>query len=106
MTTRRQTAQPLVGGEEYPAFLTVGPLIASWEAYRAQGGGEAFAKASRGPAAGIVEELRRAGLRGRGGAGFRTARKWAGAINDPAEPKYICCNGAEGEPGTFKDRFL
>jgi [NiFe] hydrogenase diaphorase moiety large subunit len=45
-------------------------------------------------------------LRGRGGAGFATAVKWASARNAPGAPKVIVCNADEGEPGTFKDRVL
>jgi NADH:ubiquinone oxidoreductase subunit F (NADH-binding) len=50
--------------------------------------------------------LRAAGLRGRGGAGFPTATKWASVRAQPASRRYAVCNGAEGEPGTFKDRAL
>jgi NADH:ubiquinone oxidoreductase subunit F (NADH-binding) len=61
--------------------------------------------AAIGPAA-TIEEVRQSGLRGRGGAGFPTGVKWAGVreTNDP--DKYLVCNAAEGEPGTFKDRWL
>jgi len=80
--------------------------VASLDAYLARGGGTAFARAQQiGPEA-VIEEVRRAGLRGRGGAGFPTAVKWAGVHNDPSATRYICANGAEGEPGTFKDRYL
>ncbi|HEX4528378.1 MAG TPA: hypothetical protein VIA11_03115, partial [Acidimicrobiia bacterium] len=48
----------------------------------------------------------RAGLRGRGGAGFPTATKWTSVRSQPASRRYAVCNGAEGEPGTFKDRAL
>lgn len=54
----------------------------------------------------MIDELRRAGLRGRGGAGFPTATKWRGILNAVAERKFVGCNAAEGEPGTFKDRYL
>ena len=47
-----------------------------------------------------------AGLRGRGGGGFPTGRKWAGIAAQTAARRYLVCNGAEGEPGTFKDRAL
>ncbi|HLZ69677.1 MAG TPA: NADH-ubiquinone oxidoreductase-F iron-sulfur binding region domain-containing protein [Dehalococcoidia bacterium] len=80
--------------------------VESLDAYLARGGGAAFARAQQlGPDA-VIAELRRAGLRGRGGAGFPTATKWAGVHNDPATTRYVCANGAEGEPGTFKDRYL
>lgn len=80
--------------------------IDSLEAYRARGGGEVLARVVRMESAAVIDELRRAGLRGRGGAGFPTALKWQGLQRDPAAVRYICCNGAEGEPGTFKDRWL
>ncbi len=52
----------------------------------------------------IIEEIKKSGLRGRGGAGFPTAMKWNFAVADPKFPKYLICNADEGEPGTFKDR--
>lgn len=80
--------------------------VGSVEEYRARGGGEAFQRVQAGNPEAVLDELRRAGLRGRGGAGFLTAIKWAGVRDDPAPTKFICANGAEGEPGTFKDRYL
>ncbi len=50
--------------------------------------------------------MRSSGLRGRGGGGFPTGIKWAGLADDPAADRYVVANGAEGEPGTFKDRWL
>jgi len=58
-----------------------------------------------GPAA-TIAEIERAGLRGRGGGGFPTGRKWAGIAAQTGGRRYLVCNGAEGEPGTFKDRAL
>ncbi|NIO21686.1 MAG: NADH-quinone oxidoreductase subunit NuoF [Candidatus Aenigmarchaeota archaeon] len=52
----------------------------------------------------ILEEVKKSGLRGRGGAGFPTGMKWTFAVADPKFPKYLICNADEGEPGTFKDR--
>lgn len=52
----------------------------------------------------VIEEVKKSGLRGRGGAGFPTAMKWNFANADPKFPKYLVCNADEGEPGTFKDR--
>ncbi|MDI6802023.1 MAG: NADH-quinone oxidoreductase subunit NuoF [Thermodesulfovibrionales bacterium] len=52
----------------------------------------------------VIDEVKTSGLRGRGGAGFPTATKWAFASMDPKFPKYLICNADEGEPGTFKDR--
>lgn len=57
------------------------------------------------PAA-VIEGLRLAGLRGRGGAGFPTWQKWSTAAAINAKQKYVVCNADEGEPGTFKDRIL
>lgn len=55
---------------------------------------------------GIIEELKKAELAGRGGAYYPTWKKWNAARLQPAQPKYIVCNADEGEPGTFKDRVL
>ncbi|MGO4326945.1 NADH-quinone oxidoreductase subunit F [Cupriavidus sp. 2TAF22] len=74
-------------------------------AWLATGGGEGLAKALREPAT-IIAEIERADLRGMGGAGFATHRKWAPVAAAPDGDKYIICNGNEDEPGTFKDRFL
>jgi len=54
----------------------------------------------------VIEEIRASGLRGRGGAGYRTGRKWAQvrAARDPL--RYIVCNGDEGDPGAFMDRMI
>ncbi len=53
-----------------------------------------------------IEEIRASGLRGRGGGGFPTGVKWAGIASQVGPATYVVCNGAEGEPGTFKDRAL
>ena len=55
---------------------------------------------------GMMDEMKRSKLRGRGGAGFPTGTKLEGARNAPGAEKYIVCNADEGEPGTFKDRVL
>jgi len=54
----------------------------------------------------VIDEVRRAGLRGRGGAGFAAARKWASARKNSADRKYILCNADEGDPGAFMDCSL
>ncbi|MGQ9681795.1 MAG: NADH-ubiquinone oxidoreductase-F iron-sulfur binding region domain-containing protein [Anaerolineae bacterium] len=54
----------------------------------------------------IIAELRTAGLRGRGGAGFPTWRKWQFCIDAPGSPKYLVCNADEGDPGAFMNRSL
>jgi len=53
----------------------------------------------------ILEEVKAANLRGRGGAGFPAGVKW-GFVPKVDKPKYLCVNADEGEPGTFKDRFI
>jgi len=54
----------------------------------------------------IIEEVKRSGLRGRGGAGFPTGLKWGFIPRQSDKPKYLVCNADESEPGTFKDRYL
>jgi NADH-quinone oxidoreductase subunit F len=54
----------------------------------------------------VVEEIKKAGLRGRGGAGFPTAVKWQLCRNAPGSPKYMICNADEGDPGAFMDRAI
>ncbi len=80
--------------------------INTLDEYKAQGGLKGLERARLMAPQEIVEEVRRAGLRGRGGAGFPTAVKWETVIQDECPTKYVVCNGAEGEPGTYKDRYL
>ncbi|MCC6145728.1 MAG: NAD(P)H-dependent oxidoreductase subunit E [Candidatus Hydrogenedentes bacterium] len=54
----------------------------------------------------IIEELLASGLRGRGGAGFPTGRKWQFVHDAPGDKKYVICNGDEGDPGAFMDRMI
>ncbi|MBK8084967.1 MAG: NAD(P)H-dependent oxidoreductase subunit E [Devosia sp.] len=54
----------------------------------------------------IIDAIEASGLRGCGGAGFSTGRKWRAAASEPAERRFVFCNADEGEPGTFKDRVL
>jgi NADH-quinone oxidoreductase subunit F len=54
----------------------------------------------------IIQEIRRSGLRGRGGAGFSTAQKWEFCRRSPGDQKYIICNADEGDPGAFMNRSL
>ncbi len=77
------------------------------EAYLRTGGYEAARKAvtSMTPAA-VMEEVKGANLRGRGGAGFPAGVKWGFVPKSGEGPRYLCVNADEGEPGTFKDRYL
>ena len=54
----------------------------------------------------VVDTMLASGLRGRGGAGFPTGRKWQFALNSQADQKYVVCNGDEGDPGAFMDRSI
>lgn len=54
----------------------------------------------------VLQLIQESGLRGRGGAGFETAKKWHYCRDSPATERYVVCNADEGEPGTFKDRVL
>ena len=75
--------------------------------YIARGGYSALAKVlfSMSPDR-VVEEVERSGLRGRGGAGFPTGRKWRFTRNAPGKVKYLVCNADEGDPGAFMDRSV
>jgi NADH-quinone oxidoreductase subunit F len=77
------------------------------EAYAKTGGYEAWKKCviDSKPQE-IVEEIKRSGLRGRGGAGFPTGVKWDKVLNHRVKERYFVCNAGEHEPGTFKDRHL
>lgn len=75
--------------------------------YIAQGGYQAIVKAlTRMTPEGVVEEVKAAKLRGRGGAGFLTGLKWEFTRRAEGRPKYIICNADEGDPGAFMDRAL
>jgi len=54
----------------------------------------------------VIKEISDSGLRGRGGAGFPTGRKWESRRKDPRTPKYVVCNADEGDPGAFMDRSI
>jgi NADH:ubiquinone oxidoreductase subunit F (NADH-binding) len=91
---------------EAEPILSLSEPVGSLREYLAAGGGEGLARARRDTAESVLDELRAAGLRGRGGAGFPTADKWASVREAKGPTRYAVCNAAEGEPGTFKDRFL
>jgi len=79
----------------------------SIEEYIAVGGYQALGKALTSmPPEGVIEEVRKSGLRGRGGAGFPTGLKWGFARKAPGDVKYVVANGNEGDPGSFTDRSL
>ena len=82
------------------------PGIRSYEVYRREGGYAAVEKALKMAPADVVEEVKKSGLRGRGGAGFPTGMKWSFLAKPEGVPRYLVCNADESEPGTFKDRYL
>jgi formate dehydrogenase iron-sulfur subunit len=79
---------------------------ASLDDYRAQGGLKGLQRALAIGPKGVLDEILRSGLRGRGGAGFPTGIKWRTVAESPADRKYVVCNADEGDSGTFADRML
>ncbi len=75
------------------------------EGYKKNGGYVQLERAFKMKPEEITEEVKKSGLRGRGGAGFATGVKW-GFLPKNGEPRYLLCNADEGEPGTFKDRMM
>jgi NADH:ubiquinone oxidoreductase subunit F (NADH-binding)/NADH:ubiquinone oxidoreductase subunit E len=101
--TLDSVAATLDGGASHPTM----PEFTNLHAYRAAGGYrllEACLAGARRPEE-IIEILEHSGLRGLGGAGFPTGRKWRLVRQEPA-PRLMAVNGDEGEPGTFKDRYF
>jgi NADH-quinone oxidoreductase subunit F len=82
------------------------PGIETLEVYRKHGGYAALEKAIKMNPDDITEEVKKSGLRGRGGAGFPTGMKWSFIDKKSGKPRYLVCNADESEPGTFKDRYL
>ena len=78
----------------------------SLQCYEQHGGYQALRKALAMSAADIIKIVKDSGLRGRGGAGFPTGLKWSFVPRDKQGAKYLICNNDEGEPGTFKDRYI
>ncbi|GAJ18797.1 unnamed protein product, partial [marine sediment metagenome] len=77
------------------------------EQYIARGGYQALAKVlTQMKPDEVIDEVGKAGLRGRGGAGFPTATKWGFVRSAPSEEKYIVCNGDEGDPGAYMNRAV
>jgi NADH-quinone oxidoreductase subunit F len=74
--------------------------------YIANGGYEGLAKALRMKPQEVIDEIKKSGLRGRGGAGFPTGVKWQFCHDAPGNIKYVICNADEGDPGAFMDRAL
>ena len=82
------------------------PGINTLETYVSKGGYQSLARAFKMTPDEVTEEVKKSGLRGRGGAGFPTGMKWSFLDKKSDKPRYLVCNGDESEPGTFKDRHL
>ena len=82
------------------------PGIETLGVYREFGGYRALEKALKMQQNEVVDEVKKSGLRGRGGAGFPTGMKWGFIAKPEGVPRHLVCNADESEPGTFKDRFL
>jgi NADH-quinone oxidoreductase subunit F len=82
------------------------PEALTLKGYRKLGGYEGLSKALLMEPDAIIEEVKKSGLRGRGGAGFAAGLKWSFIPKGKDKPKYLVCNADESEPGTFKDRLL
>ncbi|MCQ0091179.1 NAD(P)H-dependent oxidoreductase subunit E [Roseovarius sp. M141] len=91
----------IAAGDTHPHI----PDYETFETYRADGGYEVLAQLRKdGNFETLQQTLLDGGLRGLGGAGFPSGRKW-GFVRDAPAPRYLAVNGDEGEPGTFKDRY-
>jgi NADH-quinone oxidoreductase subunit F len=82
------------------------PGLNTLEGYERTGGYQALKKALAMESAALIEEVKKSGLRGRGGAGFPTGMKWGFVPMNTGKPIYLLCNADESEPGCFKDRLL
>jgi NADH-quinone oxidoreductase subunit F len=104
---RSQKENPFYAEQMKIALRNAGLIEpANIEDYRARGGFGGLKKALAMEREAVIAELEKSGLRGRGGAGFPTGRKWRECASYPDLPKYVVCNGDEGDPGAFMDRSI
>ncbi len=105
---REKTVANFLGRQEHIATEHGGLLNpADMEEYKRLGGFEALKKVlSQNDPERLILEIEKSGLRGRGGGGFPTARKWVVVRKAPGAKKYIILNGDEGDPGAFMDRMI
>ena len=82
------------------------PGIRTYEVYRREGGYASVEKALKMTTDAVVEEVKKSGVRGRGGAGFPAGLKWSFIAKPEGVPRHLVVNADESEPGTFKDRYL
>jgi len=99
---------PFFAGQERIALRNVGTIDPlDIKDYIAQGGFSALIKALYKMNPGqVISEIESSGLRGRGGGGFPTGRKWRTSASVPSDIRYVICNGDEGDPGAFMDRSI
>ena len=111
-----QTGEPLALENDIPFYALQKRVVLelngkidpfSLDDYLAHGGYSALAKVLKAadPVA-VIDEIEQSGLRGRGGAGFPTAKKWRACRANPGEKHYVICNADEGDPGAFMDRSV
>jgi NADH-quinone oxidoreductase subunit F len=110
-----ETGRPATTPDEIPFYKAQHRIVLALngvidptriEEYVAAGGYAALAKALAMEPEEIIDQITSSGLRGRGGGGFLTGRKWRSARNAPGEPRYVIANGDEGDPGAFMDRSI
>ncbi len=89
-----------------PYLLPAEPITSLEEYLATESGGSGIERARQIGRDATIAEVSLANLRGRGGGGFPTGTKWSGIASSSDGRKFVVCNGAEGEPGTFKDRAL
>ena len=89
-----------------PFLLNTTPVDSLADYLDTETGGRGIEAAVRAGRQATIDIVTASGLRGRGGGGFPTGVKWSGIAAQATGRRYLVCNGAEGEPGTFKDRAL
>ena len=95
---------PFYRGQRFVALEGCGHIDPeSLDAYVAVGGFEGLAKALQMAPGAVIDEVETSGLRGRGGGGFPTGRKWRSCVKAEGDERFVVCNGDEGDPGAFMD---
>jgi len=107
--------EPVLSREDNPFYATQLKIAlrntgivdpGSIDDYQKRDGYQGLAKALSHTPEEVISEIERSGLRGRGGAGFPTGRKWRSCFEAASNTKYMICNGDEGDPGAFMDRSI
>src|SRR6202035_3538799 len=102
----RQGARLMAAFEPVLTRNVFRPEVLTFAGYRQRGGYEGLAKALKMEPDAVIDEVKKSGLRGRGGGGLPPGLKWSFIPKGKDKPKYLVCNADESEPGTFKDRLL